>query len=104
MKVRVGFGGGAASDADARLAFASVTDGLHVSINSVACPIDVARQIAGQLHIGGDFSFLTAIEIDVPTSALSSWHGSTQQVVVWSSGARANSSVISTVVLVVQVE
>ncbi len=99
VKLRVSFGGGAASDADSRATFAAVLAEMHITVGTQPCEIDPARQVAGQLHIGNDFSFLSAIEVDVP-DAVSVWSERQSLVVtVWSDAAR-NDSVVSSVVVV----
>ena len=98
-KVRVSFGGGADSMADAHSSFAKGASEMGVVVAGHPCAINPSKQIGGQLHVGKDFSFLSAIEVDVPPMM---WDGRALQVVIWSAAAR-NSSVVSSVVLVGEV-
>lgn len=99
LKIRVSFGGGSTSEADAQSRFAAVAAGMHITVGTQPCEIDPARQIAGQLHIGNDFSFLSAIEVDVPDAVLFWYARQSLMVTVWSDAAQ-NDSVVSSVVVV----
>lgn len=99
VKIRVSFGGGSTSEADAQSRFEAVAAGMHIIVGTQPCEIDPARQIAGQLHIGNDFSFLSAIEVDVPDAVLLWYARQSLMVTVWSDAAQ-NDSVVSSVVVV----
>ena len=89
-RVRVSFGG-LESSREAALA------ALRITVNGVECAVDPSRQIAGQPHFNvKDGSFLTAIEVPVPTAEAVMAAQAT--VMVWSAAAR--DLVISTVVLI----
>ena len=99
LKIRVSFGGGSTSEADAQSRFAAVAAGMHITVGTQPCEIDPARQIAGQLHIGNDFSFLSAIEVDVPDAVLPWYAQQSLMVTVWSHAAQSDSIVSSVVVV-----
>ena len=99
MRVRVGFGGSAASTADSKAAFARTVASMAIKVGGVACKVDPVRQIAGPLHVNAkDFTYFTSIEVEAP-SAISAAPEKVE-VLVWSAAAD-NSTVVSTVVLTV---
>eukprot|EP01050_Picozoa_sp_SAG11_P016527 SAG11_NODE_2264_length_3606_cov_1.320217_1_plen_1087_part_00 len=97
MRVRVGFGGTASSLEDSEKAYHVAAAAMNVEVDGVACTVDYSKQVAGPLHINKkDFTYLTAIDVDVPMPAAST---ADRSVLVWSEGAR--DTTVTAVVLVV---
>ena len=101
MRVRVGFGGPAASNTDAIAAFHRAAAGLSIEVDGVSCVVDYTRQTSGRLHVDSkDFTYFTSIEVPVPIDQLALVTGSS--ILVWSEAA--HETIVSTVVLVVDID
>ena len=100
MRVRVGFGGPAASNEDAIATFHHAAAALSIEVDGVSCEVDYTRQTSGRLHMDKDFTYFTSIEVPVPIEQLELQESvASKSVLVWSEAA--HETIVSTVVLVV---
>ena len=83
-------------------AWPAALSALRITVNGIECAVDTSRQIAGKLHYQPkDDSFLTAVEVPVPTAAAVALAAETLCTVeVWSDVPDAGGIVVSTVSLV----